>query len=93
MYSFNNFIFTADCSSGVGSYIIMLIEIRNNERTGTFLRILISFIEMVNRILKKVYPSFFIFTVICNSHTTLSVSFFFMFPNLTHHQTSPLPIL
>lgn len=60
MYYFNNFVFTAVCSSGVGSYVIMLNEIRNNERTRTFLRIVISFIEIVNRILKKVYYSFII---------------------------------
>lgn len=80
MYYFNNFVFTAVCSSGVGSYVITLNEIRNNERTRTFLRILISFIEIVNRILKKkcIILSLFCFTVICNSHTTLFL--FLCFP-------------
>lgn len=55
--------FTADAVPE--SYIILLSESRNNERTRTFLRILISFFEMMNRILKKkVCHSFIILIVV-----------------------------
>lgn len=40
--------FTADAVPE--SYIVVLSESRNNERTRTFFRILISFIEMMNGI-------------------------------------------